>query len=232
MQLQHVPAMVANATKGIGMADRYQGVFFTLDSNPDLARAVFNFRTRLFVDHLGWSLSMENGIERDQFDTANAIYCALLYRETVVGCFRAIPCNQPYLAKDVFSHLATTAKYPGSPRALEISRFGVAVEHPPAGIRLYSLMIRLALTRNVISLVAIVELSHERLLNMIGLKTVRYGGIHIVGFTSDGSWILAVAGEIPVSHEIQPRLQKILERTKQMEIIDETEVYRHSRLSA
>jgi N-acyl-L-homoserine lactone synthetase len=213
-------------------SDPYCGVFFTLGSNPALARELFKFRTNLFIDQLGWSLPMDNGIERDQFDTGNATYCVLLHGGDVVGGFRAIPCNCPYLAKIVFPHLATLVSYPTTDDALEISRFGIASDHPEASFKLYSLMVRLALVRNVRSLVAIAELSHERLLNKIGLKTVRYGDTHIVGFTHDGSWILAVAGEIPIPHEMPTRLRKILQVTQQMDIIDETEIFRRQRLSA
>lgn len=210
----------------------YRAVFFTLASNPALSHAVFRFRTELFVDHLGWSLPMHNGIERDQFDTANAIYCALLEDNAVIGCFRAVSCDKTYLSRSIFPHLATTKQYPTSSEALEISRFGVAEEHQLAGLTLYSLMFRLALPRNVNALVAIVELSHERLLGKIGLKTIRYGDVHIVGFSNDGGWILAVAGEIPLSPESQPRLSEILQLTQQMDIVDETHILGRTLLSA
>jgi N-acyl-L-homoserine lactone synthetase len=207
-------------------------VFFTLGSSPALAEAVFRFRTRLFVDELGWSLSIRDGVERDQFDTANTTYCALLERNAVIGCFRAISCDQPYLAKAIFPHLATTASYPDSADALEISRFGISACHEAAGPLLYSLMLQLADLRNIRRLVAIVELSHERLLNQLGLKTLRYGDCHIVGFKDDGSWILGVAGEIPLPREQSVRLRKLLRLSQEVEIIHETDVLGRSRLSA
>lgn len=214
------------------MTESYQAVMFTLRSNPDLARGVFAFRTRLFVEELGWSLPIEDGVERDRFDNANAAYCALLDRGEIVGCFRAIRCDFPYLAKTVFPRLATAKSYPVAANAIEISRFGVATGYAAASIRLYSLMLRLALDQNARSLVAIAELSHERLLNRIGLSTVRYGPPHIVGFKDDGTWILAVAGEIPIPREMPQRLRELLQLTQQMELIDETLVFGRQRLSA
>lgn len=175
---------------------------------------------------------MEGGIERDQFDTSDSVYCALTDREHIVGCFRAIPCDRPYLAKIVFPHLATTKRYPASPDALEISRFGVLAGHQAASIMLYSLMVRLAVNRNIDRLVAIAELSHERLLNKIGLKTNRYGDCQIVGYRDDGTWILAVAGEIPIPREKSSRLRGLIQLTQQMEIHDETEILGCERLSA
>lgn len=209
-----------------------RAIFFTLGSNPGLAEAVFQFRTRLFVDELGWCLPMKDGVERDQFDTSIATYCALLKGNDVIGCFRAIPCDQPYLAKVIFPHLATTASYPDSADSLEISRFGISARYAAAGPRLYGLMLQFAAWRCVRRLVAIVELSHERLLNQLGLKTVRYGDSHIVAFKDDGAWILAVAGEIPLPRQQSVRLRKLLRLTQEMEIVNETDVLGRSRLSA
>jgi hypothetical protein len=81
-------------------------------------------------------------------------------------------------------------------------------------------------------LVALAELSHERLLNRIGLSTSRYGGVQIVGFRDDGEWILAVAGEIGIPVNPPPAFTALLELTKTMEIIDEASVFGRERLSA
>lgn len=210
----------------------YTGFFFTATSNPGLARRMFEFRTRLFVNELGWSLPMEGGLERDQFDTPSAVYCALTAGNEFVGCFRAIWCDRPYLAKTVFPHLATAKSYPNSPDAIEISRLGVSPERPAASALIYSLMVRFAVNNDASRLVAIVETSHERLLNKIGLKTVRYGDCHIVGFRDDGAWILGVAGEIPILGEKSTRLHGLIQLTQKMEIHDETEIFGRERLSA
>lgn len=210
----------------------YRAVFFTLRSNPDLADDVFRFRTRLFNQELGWALPTQKGVERDQFDTDNATYCALIHGTEIVGCFRAIRCDFPYLANTVFPHLATVKSYPSSADAIEISRLGVCHGHQAASALLYSLMVRFAFNRNTKRLVAIAELSHERLLNKIGLTTVRYGKVNIVGYKDDGTWILAVAGEIPLPHEQSSRIRRFLQLTQQVDIIDETHVLGCERLSA
>ncbi len=210
----------------------YKGVFFSTESNPDLARRMFDFRTELFVKELGWSLPMEGGVERDQFDTPDAVYCALLGGDEFIGCFRAIRCDRPYLAKTVFPHLATEKPYPNAPDSTEISRLGVKPGHQAASLLLYSLMIRFGVYANFSRLVALVELSHERLLNKIGLETIRYGDIQIVGFKDDGTWILAVAGEIPIRTQESTRLSRIIQFTRDMDIADETEILGRQRLSA
>lgn len=211
---------------------KYSASFFSTADRPDLARSLFRLRHTLFVRELGWALSVENGSESDEFDTDDAIYCALSIEGQMIGCFRALSCNLPYLAQSKFSHLATDRPFPRSPEYVEISRFGVLAAHRKAGAVLYSLMIRFALARNATALVALAELSHERLLNRIGLSTSRYGGVQIVGFRDDGRWILAVAGEIPIPRKFPPAFRTLLELTRSMEISDEASIFGRERLSA
>ncbi|SHN80518.1 N-acyl-L-homoserine lactone synthetase [Bradyrhizobium erythrophlei] len=211
---------------------KYKAVFFSAATNPDLALSLLRLRHALFVRELGWMLAVENGCERDEFDTEDAIYCALSAEGQIIGCFRAISCDRPYLAHTIFSHMASNRSFPKSADYVEISRFGVLAAHRQASTVLYSLMVRFALARNAAALVALAELSHERLLNRIGLSTSRYGDVQIVGFHDDGRWILAVAGEIPISRKPTPAVKALLELTQSMEIIDEASVFGRERLSA
>jgi acyl homoserine lactone synthase len=211
---------------------KYKAVFFSAATNPDLALSLLRLRHALFVRELGWTLAVENGCERDEFDTEDAIYCALSAEGQIIGCFRAISCDRPYLAHTIFSHMASNRSFPKSADYVEISRFGVLAAHRQASTVLYSLMVRFALARNAAALVALAELSHERLLNRIGLSTSRYGDVQIVGFHDDGRWILAVAGEIPISRKPTPAVKALLELTQSMEIIDEASVFGRERLSA
>lgn len=210
----------------------FKAHFFSEKSNPNLTRKMFDFRTELFVKELGWSLPMQGGVERDQFDSDDALYCALTEDGEVVGSFRAISCHRPYLAKTIFPHLATVKSYPVTPDATEISRLGVRPGHQSSSVLLYSLMIRFGVYTNASRLVALVDLSHERLLNKIGLTTVRYGKTQIVGFKDDGTWILGVAGEIPIPTPQSTAIGRIIQLTREMDISDETEVFGRQRLSA
>jgi N-acyl-L-homoserine lactone synthetase len=211
---------------------QYSAAFFTATTRPDLADALFGLRYTLFVRELGWSLPAVRGRERDQFDTGDATYCGLFIGGEMVGCFRAIGCERPYLAKTIFPHMATHRPFPASAGYVEISRFGVLAAHRQAGTALYSLLIRFALARNAVALVALAELSHERLLNRIGLATSRYGNAQIVGFRNDGAWILAVAGEIPMPRELSSSFKTLLSVTQFMEISDEASVFGCESLSA
>ncbi len=211
---------------------QYSATFFSAAARPDLAGTLFRFRHALFVRELGWSLAVKEECERDEFDTDDATYCGLWADGRMIGCFRAIACDRPYLARTVFPHMATSRAFPVSAHYVEISRFGVLAAHRQAGTMLYSLMIRFALGRNATALVALAEPAHERLLNRIGLATSRYGDMQIVGFREDGRWILAVAGEIPIPQKFPPSFKALLELTQTMEIHDDALVFGRERLSA
>jgi N-acyl-L-homoserine lactone synthetase len=211
---------------------RYTASFFSAATRPDLAETLFRLRSTLFVSELGWSLTTDERGERDQFDTDDAVYCGLSLDGEMIGCFRAISCARPYLAKSVFSHMATHRPYPAAADYVEISRFGVLAGHRHAGMLLYSLLIRFALARNAVALVALADIAHERLLNRIGLATSRYGDVQIVGFRHDGAWILAVAGEIPIPRELSPAFRALLALTQFMEISDDASIFGCERLSA
>jgi acyl homoserine lactone synthase len=210
----------------------YTAAFFSAATRPDLAGDLFRFRHALFVRELGWSLAAGKDFERDEFDTDAAIYCGLWGDAEMIGGFRAIACDRPYLARMVFPHMATRRTFPVSARYIEISRFGVLAAHRRASTLLYSLMVRFGLARHATALVALADPAHERLLNRIGLSTSRYGEIQIVGFREDGRWILAVAGEIPMPQKLPPAFKALLELTQTMEIRDEAFSVGCERLSA
>lgn len=205
---------------------------FTRGSHPLLAARLFRFRHQLFVQELGWSLETRNSLECDEFDTEHAVYCALLAERRMIGCFRAISCDRPYLAQQKFPHMASLRPYPTLPDHLEISRLGVLSGYRAASASLYSLMVRVALARKATALVALAELSHERHLNRIGLRTQRYGDRQIVGFRDDGGWILGVAGEIRLPVTPPPPLTTLLNLTRTMDIDDEAHLLGRERFPA
>ena len=150
---QHLPVADAIRTGSPKVQQpRYTATFFSAAVRPDLAEALFRFRHALFVRELGWSLAAEEDRERDEFDTDDATYCGLWTDEGMIGCFRAIACDRPYLARTLFPHMATWRPFPVSANYVEISRFGVLAAHRRASAVLYSLMLRFALSRNAIAL--------------------------------------------------------------------------------
>lgn len=214
--------------------DNFQAVLFDGDENPHLLKAVQQFRKRLFIDKLGWELNADGTHEVDEFDRPDAIHCALLQYDQIVGCFRAIRTDRDYLAASVFPELATLRAYPKRMDSWEISRFGT--DSGGVGLRAslanYALMFHFARSRRASALVAIIDLSHERLLRRLSIKTRRYGPPAIVGHDCSGNMFECVAGEIPI-HEQSPACVAFFKNQMNfVELNDETLVQRSQRLSA
>lgn len=203
-------------------------------------QGVFRFRKQLFVDDLGWDLPSlgeawgegARDEERDGFDTADAIHCALYCESEVVGVFRAIRCDRPYLSRVVFPELAAGRAFPRRPDCFEISRFGVRETQRRLGPLLYAVMFHFGAERGARSLVATVDLGHERLLRRLGVRTDRYGLPQVIGRTVHGREILAVAGEIPLTRQDRATAARFDHLLSFVEISDETSVLGSRRLSA
>jgi acyl homoserine lactone synthase len=209
----------------------FEAIIFHEDANTELADELFRFRKALFVDERGWNIQIESGREVDEFDTAATIYCALLSERTIVGSFRAIRCDGPYLAKASFSSLAATRPYPSRRDFWEISRFGVPRQHKSAGLLLYAVMFHFAELRGAKALVAVADLGHERVLRKIGVKTRRYGPPVWVG-NENGARMQVVAGEIPLAEQKDDCMNFLRTLTAKVDIRDDTLVRRPARVSA
>jgi acyl homoserine lactone synthase len=195
-----------------------------------LSRRIFEFRKEVFVDRLGWKLEVIDGLERDDFDHFGTINCALLDGDQVVGSFRAIRCDRPYLSACVFPTLAQLEPYPMTWDAWEISRFAAidrAVSWP-----LYAAMLNFGWTRHARALVALVDLGHERVLRGHRVKVRRYGPPTLVGSDRAGRPIMAVAGEIPLHEQSQALHEAAARALSKLELTDETLVLGPDRVSA
>jgi acyl-homoserine lactone synthase len=98
---------------------------------------MFRLRHRMFVEHLGWeALRKPDGIEKDQFDTEDAIYLLLMDDGVVVGCHRLIPTMKPHLFSELFPHLCDVKGLLRDPHVYELNRTCVdLVRLPPDAAR-------------------------------------------------------------------------------------------------
>ena len=216
------------------MTTRLRAIITRGDQDTDVVGAFGQFRKRLFINQLKWPLRSFRNEEVDQFDSDDAIYCVIFFEQKVVGGFRALPTDGAYLARAIFPQLASDRPYPASSDVWEISRFGIAAGTHSSGTlsRLnYGLMFRFAQRRQLRALVAIADLTYERYLHAIGIRTTRYGQPQSI--RSDGSTpVDIVAGEIPIATQTPACLQKLTSALNTVEIIDETLVFGRSRISA
>ncbi len=215
-------------------ASRVRAVFCRALDEPDIVAELQRFRKRLFVDHAGWSLQTTEDREVDQFDRPETSHCALYVDNMLVGGFRAIRTDSPYLGKTVFPQLASIREYPSRRDAWEITRFGILPDYASESVaRLnYGLMFLFAETRQAASLVAVADLAYERYLRAVGIRTRRYGPPQIIGKDRFGRDHLCVAGEIPVADQSSTRVARLLALTRSIEVHDATLVRRSTAISA
>lgn len=203
-------------------AKKYHAIFCKEIDHPAIVETLKKFRKQLFVDHCGWDLTVENDLEQDQFDRDDTIHCGLYHNNKLVGTFRAIRTDQPYLTQTLFTDLYQSKSLPEAATYWEISRFGVLPEARPLQHSLfnYSVMFHFAKTVNAEKLISIADLSYERFLYRTGIKTKRYGSPQKIGKDKTGRPITAVAGEISLQEQQGEKFQNILKAIQQVSVIN------------
>lgn len=207
-------------------------ILFQREDNQELTGSLDRLRKALFIDERGWKLPSRSGGETDQFDGPDATYCALSVAGRVIGGFRAIRCDRPYLGITLFPQLATTRSYPQRSDYWEISRFGVLRDHKSLGVGLYAIMFGFADMVRAKALVAVTDLGHERLLSKIGVRTRRYGPPMSLRPDQSERPLQVVAGDIPIAQQKPETVRLLQSYAEEIEIRNETLVQRPVRISA
>ena len=90
----------------------------------DALHDMFHLRHRIFVERMGWeALRKPDRLERDQFDTDDAIYLLLMDDDgTVIGTHRMLPTTKPHLFSDVFPQLCAVKGVQRGEKILELTR--------------------------------------------------------------------------------------------------------------
>ncbi len=215
--------------------ERYHATIVRESRNPQLVASLLRLRRKLFVEECGWELASRGGLERDEFDTGLTEHCLLFRDDKLIGGFRAIRTDRPYLSATIFPQLATIKPYPRRPDVWEISRFGVL----PMARRLeaarmnYALMFRFAQLRLATALVATAEPPYERFLASLGIRSHRFGVPQVIGADRDGCDIMAVAGEIPINQQDGDRRYHALKiMSDKLEVEDAAYVFGRALISA
>ncbi|WP_334187318.1 acyl-homoserine-lactone synthase [Noviherbaspirillum sp.] len=153
------------------------------DLTPEFETALAQYRHKIFIERLGWSLPVDEGLERDQFDHPETIY--VVTRESdgaICGCARLLPTTEPYLLSEVFRHLMDGKPIPRSRDVWELSRFAAASVNPDSTIdtalntrALLAEAVRTAAGQGAKRLITVSPLGIERLLQRMGVHAHRAG---------------------------------------------------------
>jgi len=157
------------------------GKFNTL--SPELETSLAEYRHKIFIERLGWTLPVEDGLERDQFDHRDTLY--VVAREVngaICGCARLLPTTEPYLLSEVFPHLLAGAPVPRAQNVWELSRFAAATTSPDSTMdaaantrNLLAAAVRSAAEQGATRLITVSPLGIERLLHRMGVHAHRAG---------------------------------------------------------
>jgi len=96
----------------------------------DALHQMFQRRHEIFVKRRGWKeLARPDGLEKDQFDTEQAIYLLSIRDDgTVDGGLRLVPTTGPHLLADVFPHFVR-GEVPRGPNVFEMTRYFSIRDH-------------------------------------------------------------------------------------------------------
>jgi len=142
-------------------------------------------RYEVFAKRLGWDVSTENGMERDQFDEIEqaAFVLAKSPEGCVDACSRILPTTGPYMLRDVFPELLQGQPAPMSDDCWELSRFAVATDRTGTGNASFGPISRammvesasFAMERGINRYVTVTTPIMERMLKHQGLHIHRLG---------------------------------------------------------
>jgi N-acyl-L-homoserine lactone synthetase len=141
------------------------------------------FRHEVFVKRLKWSLPIFNGVERDQYDTADAKYVVVNDGpDRVTACARLLPTTAAYMLPDLFPQLLDGAPPPRDPSIWELSRFATNVRATREGrvlslskptLEVLDLIFGFARRQAAARLIFVTSVQIERLLLRAGIPVHR-----------------------------------------------------------
>jgi N-acyl-L-homoserine lactone synthetase len=150
---------------------------------PQMLESMHEFRREIFVGRLGWALPQIGGTERDQYDTADAVYLiACDEAERITACARLLPTTGSYMLPELFSELLGGAPAPRHASIWELSRFAADVRSGTGGrvlsfsettLELLAHVFSIARQYDVERLVVVTSISIERLLLRAGFEVHR-----------------------------------------------------------
>jgi acyl-homoserine lactone synthase len=92
------------------------------------------WRHLIYVDERGWEeLRHPDGLERDQFDTPQAVHLLALENGSVVGGSRLMRASGPTILSEVFPHLVERCDLPRDEETLDWTRMFVVPSHRGGG---------------------------------------------------------------------------------------------------
>ena len=176
-------------------------------------REMHRMRYRVFKGRLDWDVTVEDGMERDQFDVLDPTYVlAFGDADRLVGSWRLLPTVGPTMLGDVFPELLDGEEMPCSPTIWETSRFvDDARSHGDGSLgsinhttsEIFCGLIEHCIAEGIQEIVTVYDLLIARILPRVGCHPKWRGSVHRVGKTR------ALAGRFDADDEQLARIRAI-----------------------
>lgn len=153
-------------------------VRFRAGESPELMAQAWRLRHRIFRENLGWDVASIDLLEFDRFDS-EAIHCAAVSGDRLLGYWRALCTVNPYLLETSFLNLLEGGVAPKSPDIWEISRFAMIADLPKrrdVGRLLVREIGAFGHDMRARRLIAVTEPAFERFVLRCGLPVCRIAG--------------------------------------------------------
>ena len=159
-------------------------------------------RAKVFKDRLGWEVPILSGMEIDGYDALEPLYMMIQEPQsgTLIGCWRLLPTDGPYMLKDSFSALLHGQVAPAHARIWELSRFAIETESCKgfgfSSIAMESIQAVISFGRHsgIDEYVTVTTTAIERMLGRAGVLTRRIGAPLQIGVEQAVALYVDVAG--------------------------------------
>ncbi len=180
--------------------------------HSDIFEQMYRLRARQLGERRGWRVKVENGMEKDRFDTLNPLYiCVTDDNRKLLASLRLLPTTGPHMLSDVFPEVMGDAGIVRHPLILESSRFCVDTnatkKFGPEGINhvtrelLYGLF-STAHSAGIKNIISVYDVFVERILRRAGCQFDRLGPV--VKYDN----LKTVGGLFEVSEKVIERVRK------------------------
>jgi acyl homoserine lactone synthase len=150
--------------------------------------AMHKLRARVFKGRMGWEIPILSGMEIDGYDAIEPIYMLIKSNAGVLlGCWRVLPTDGPYMLKDSFPELLHGQPAPESKKIWELSRFAIETDSNDgfgfSNLTIESIreMMAYGKKHGVKQYVTVTTTAIERLLRRAGAVTSRLGPPLVIG---------------------------------------------------
>jgi acyl homoserine lactone synthase len=145
-------------------------------------------RAKVFSGRLGWEVPVMSGMEIDGYDALDPAY--MVMREptgALLGCWRLLPTEGPYMLKDSFAQLLEGRAAPSNARIWELSRFALETDKEnrygfsDMTMQCFEAVVRYGIENDLTHYVTVTTTAMERLTRRAGVVTSRLGEPQRIG---------------------------------------------------